>query len=364
MPSPVDQTVIQSLVDQIVKLSAPKKAEDGTEYYDPALGALVTAYNALKDKKDEPNVINAGGGKVGIYDPATGRIDWSQSPGSPPPNDVAVTGRGVVRIDEPPAGSAGPPHATTIPGTEPITPPTSTQANIDARDTAVTAHTNAETAAIETPDQKQKNAIAQINAQARAQADSALAIWQTKIDSGYEMKPKDELELKSKLEGIAADAKAQRDQQQSQFEHDLAQPNKDRELKVSESRAEADRVYQQQQVAATDRQRQTDVLKTQGAQTQGFIDQGIKLGVAPTAGLVKGALDPLMMALQLSRQAVQSGVVPSTAMPRPSAPTPGGIEGGIPLGGGREAPMPPNSVATPSPNPANIAPPVRGPFYG
>lgn len=321
----VDQSVIDNIVQQIIALSVPKKSEDGTEYYDPALGALVTAYNALKPEKDgQPNVINAGGGKVGIYDPKTGRIDWSQSPGGAEAGKsetVAVPGRGVVDIQRPDSG-VGPVRATTIPGTEPVRDPTSTQENINAKDAAAIAQTTAQTAAIETPQQKQANAIQQINATARAQADAAMALAQAKIDSGIELTEKDKLELQNKLNEIANDAKLQRDQALKQFEHSLGQSDRDRAMANAEAQTENARIANERQAQQADRNQQSDVLKTQAAQGQSFVDQGIKLGVAPTMGLARMALDPLMVALNLSREAIKSGGLPDSVMPQRQAPAP------------------------------------------
>jgi len=303
------------------------------------------------------------------YTPGRG---WSLIPGSEErpsvdasrPETYNVPGRGVVAVQRPTPGAAGPIGSSVIPGTEPVRDPTSTQENIDAKDQAAadadkarTNLVNKQADAVETPAQQLAREKAVIRERVMAEYDAKEKELDAKLKAGLILPEKAKLEMETFQKKVLADHDSALRTAEKEFEFKLAQPNRDRELKVSEenaatnkSQAEANRVYQQQQVEATRRGEEVGTLKDQSKQTQSFIDQGIKLGVAPTMGLVRGALDPLMMALQLSREAVQGGAVPSTAMPRPSAPQPAAGPAT-----GRTAPAP-AVPATTAPAPTNLPP--------
>jgi hypothetical protein len=225
-----------------------------------------------------------------------------------------------------------------------------TAANITARTPAevaqATAAANAsnaaaaksakETANLQSPQQAQADRLAQIAATAHAQADAAVQQLQQEVDSGLKLPEAAAKELDAKLKEVAADAQSQRDQALKQFEFNLNQPNLDANRAISQqtanatsqnaatsaATAEANRVYQQQQTDLAQRKDQLDVLGKQATQGQGLLDQSLKAGVAPSSVLTGLAFNPLRQALQLSRQAVSSGMAPSSAIPQPSAPAP------------------------------------------
>lgn len=365
--SAVDQSDLDALKRQIIVGSRPDPTDpSGNTIANPDLAALVAAYNSLKGSPDRYSPINVGDGNIGIFDPATGKIDWTKGPPkTDKPETAAVPGRGVVDIQRP-DGGVGPVRATTIPGTEPIVPASRTPEQIAAesasgvrRDDAATSLANAQAGAVETPGQRLAREKETIKAQAQAEYDAKEKELQAKLDAGLILPEKAKAEMEFFYKKAIADHDSKIRTAEKQFEYDLAQPNKDRELTTAAAQVENQRIAQQQAAEQADRNQQTDVLKTQAAGTSDFINQGIKLGVAPTAGLVRGAIDPLLLALNLSRQAIQNGAVPPTAMPRPSAPSPAQTPGQSVL---REAPTPPPTPVV-DPRYSNTAPPVRGPLY-
>jgi len=313
-------------------------------------------HEAAKDDTS-PTTIHVPGKGWLQYSPAAG--GWGLIPGSAETPDAikptVIDGEGGRKYTLT-TGADGTPTAVPIAGL--TLAPAKTQAQIDAESAATitntqatTAHTNAVVNNMESPADAHTRRLAEIAATARAQGQAAIDAKKALVASGLEMTAQDAAELKAQLDEIAAVAAGQRAQMQTQFEHDVAQPNVQAGLDIqkqnantSATQAENQRLSQEQQAAQANRNQQTDVLKTQAAAGSDFINQGIKLGVSTSMSGVHQALDPLMNALQLGRQAAAAGKIPQTAIPTPSAPLPV-----------QAAPGPPGA-----PLPA-VAPPVVAP---
>jgi hypothetical protein len=76
-------------------------------------------------------------------------------------------------------------------------------------------------------------------------------------------------------------------------------------------------------VDLSSRNQQLDVLKSQAQQGQHMLDTVVQAGVAPSAGSLRAAVNPLQSALAFAMQSVKSGQLPQSAVPTPrqAAPT-------------------------------------------
>lgn len=254
------------------------------------------------------------------------QIDKGNKPAGPPA--TVQPGEGVWNPDKNGPGQGG--YDVPVPTKPPAAPgPGKTQAQIDQE--AADAHNKSvrDAANSQTPQQVLADKQAEIRTTAEAQWQARVAEKQALIDKGIELSAKDQEELKFSHDQIIADAKVKNDQATAQFTHDLNQPNVQAGIDISKQNADTQAAsqassarFQQAQTDQADRNQQSDVLKTQAAAGSDFINQGIKLGVTSSMGSVHMALDPLMMALHLTRQSIANGTLPPTAMPTPQAPQP------------------------------------------
>jgi hypothetical protein len=247
--------------------------------------------------------------------------------------------------------------------------PSSTQANIDARDAADIAHQQALTGAVESPAQAYARQVAAATATARAQGQAKIDEAKALVDSGITMTEEQKARLTADLAGIQSDHDAQIATLKTQYDHDLAQPNLDRAAGVAQQGADAQtanaasnaaqvetqRVKQAQDADQANRNAQIGVLGTQAAQGQANVDRVVKAGSATpmSAATFRMASDPLQLAFQLAHQAVATGQLPPTAIPTPAgAPAPAAAAVGPP-----SAPLPAPGVVAPTQPTAPLLPP-------
>ncbi len=238
--------------------------------------------------------------------------------------------------------------------------PSSTQANVDAKDAADIAHTNAQTGAVETPAQALARQVAAATATARAQGQAEIDKAQALVDSGVTMTESAKLQLQATLAGIQADHDATIKQAQDQYTHDLAQPQVDITNKREQQTADAatqnaatnaatqqsNALEQQRTAQQASVNTQVDALKAQGAQGQARMDTVVKAGSATPMSMAtfRMAADPLQLAFQLAHQAIATGDLPPSALPTPnSAPQPAPAVAGPP-----SAPQPAPGVVAPT----------------
>lgn len=209
------------------------------------------------------------------------------------------------------------------------------QEQTDAAATAGTAHVGAQTGlliaqagALETPTER----AAARNAATRAAQDLLVAQYEASGKNAQDLE-----RLRSDLQRVQDDHNAEIRAIDAQVAFDREKPYKDAASQIASRQAatqEEQNVIARQNAAALDARATADrqqvqnksgaeALQTQGKGFQDIINNGIKLGIAPTAGLVGAALDPFAQAFALINQGVQQGQIPSSYVPTPKAPTPG-----------------------------------------
>lgn len=223
---------------------------------------------------------------------------------------------------------------------------------------ATTEHTQAETANMESPADKHAAERQQIYDRAQAEADAYRTKLQADIDSGAKLPEAAAKDLDEFYKEQYTRLQSSLSQTDKQFEYDLAQPNKDRELGVSEQNAntnaaqvENNRVYQQNQTALDQAKGQADVLTKQAAAGQSALEYGTKLGVAPPMALIQMAYGPLYAAQNLIANAVKNGQASPSWTPTLQAPRPPQPAAAAPT----SAPTPAPNVAAPTPAPDPFA---------
>lgn len=262
-----------------------------------------------------------------------GDFVWNPSGGSDGKGGWAQLG------DKAPSKSADDIHAESV-------------ANV-GQSNATSAHEIALAGAVETPAQVYARLVGVANATAHAQGKAEIEKAQALVNSGITMTEQDKINLNAKLQSIQSQQDAAIAQAQTQYTHELNQPNVDTTNRIAQQNAdtsvqqvENNRIAQEQSADQADRNQKSDILKQQATAGSDFINQGIKLGVTSSMGSVHMALDPLVQALSMSRQAVQAGQVPASAYPRVSAPQP------VAAAAPPQAPLPAPGVQPPAPQPA------------
>jgi hypothetical protein len=213
----------------------------------------------------------------------------------------------------------------------------------------------------DTPEGAHTRRMSEINQTAKAQGQALIDAAKAKVDSGIEMTEKDKLELQTKLDGIKSDHDAKIAVAAAKFTHDLAEPGAQESRNTAQQNADAatsnaestaanvenTRVNQAEQAARANRQDAIGALTSQAAQGQANMDRVVKAGAAQPMSMatMRMATQPLELAFQLAHQAVATGALPPTAIPKPNgAPAPAPAAAGPP-----QAPLPAPGVAAPQP---------------
>jgi hypothetical protein len=284
----------------------------------------------------------------GVYNPATGKYDVPIPPkGDQPPQ--AVSAGSYVRQPD---------------GTYTPVGPQRSQAQIDAESGANVTQSNAAAAAAQSS--AWRNSAAGIKAEYDAKWQSALAEKQALVNSGLELSEQDKLELQHTHDMLKAQMDADLKQAQTQFEHDLNQPNVDRQLNVSEESAntqaaqvENNRIDQERTARIRQGEDQANILKAQSEQGQNFVDNVVKSGADRPLSMstLKLAIDPLQIALQLMGGMAQNGQVPQSAIPtfNPQAPAPANSAAAAPMPARPDAGTDANPATSGAPAPAGMA---------
>ena len=238
--------------------------------------------------------------------------------------------------------------------------PSSTQANVDAKDAADLRHTNALTDAIETPAQAYARQVAAANAAAHAQGQAKIDEAKALVDSGITMTEEKKARLAADLQSIQSDHDATIKQAQTQYDYDLAQPQVEITNKRDQQTADAatqnaatnaatqraNALTQQQSAQQASVDTQVKALTAQAAQGQARMDTVVKAGSAVPMSMAtfRMSADPLQLAFQLAHQAIATGDLPASALPtRIGAPVPAAAAAGPP-----SAPLPAPGVVAPT----------------
>ena len=214
--------------------------------------------------------------------------------------------------------------------------PTKTAGQIAAESAASVAHTQAQTGAVETPQQRRDREREQIILRAQEDRKTETARFQAEIDAGLKLPEQAAEELKNALAiklaqtnselrqleataedertATAATTKHERDVETATTTFERERPFRERTAATAEEstrlageRLKADTANQQTQNRQAQRRDQIGVLKSQADAGQARRESLIKSGIAPGEHTIRMAYEPLAMMWDLVDQGVSEG---------------------------------------------------------